>query len=173
MDKPQAKPTKASNPPLTDPGPLPNEGTAAVAPGVPTVKEGDNSIQVFGTEAPSTERVEVAKLIKGYLSAEAMGRWTAACAELSAAVRHQLKQSAKAAGLKTKGCAGTFAALLSHTPPKTLKDGAQIHVLSLRVKGNQAFVIYRNATGKAFNLPLNRESGQWKITAPLGIELAL
>ena len=66
-----------------------------------------------------------------------------------------------------------FAALLSRTPRKTLRDGVRIHVLSLRMEGSNAFVIYRNASGRPFNLPLRREGGEWKITAPLGIELAL
>lgn len=54
-----------------------------------------------------------------------------------------------------------------------LRSGARIHVLSMRVKEPQAFVIYRNGAGKAYNLPLRREGGQWKINTIAGIALAL
>jgi hypothetical protein len=173
-EEPSAKSRRSSQQGLTDPNPLPNEGAAAVAPSVPTAKGGDNSIQSYGLEADSAERVAVARLVKGYLGAEAAGRWAAACADLSVVIRSKFRKAAEATpNLKAKGCADTFAALLAKTPRRTLRDGAQIHVLSLRVKDTQAFIIYRDASGKPFNLPLRREGGEWKVSAPLGIELVL
>lgn len=158
---------------LTDPAPLPNEGAGAVAPGVPIVKGGDNSIVSYGVEAASGERIRIARLVEDYLGAEAAGNWAAACTDLSVLIRRRLKAAAEATpNLQAKGCADVLAALLSRMPQAALRKGAQIYVLSLRVRPHNAFVIYRDGAGEPFNLPLRRENGQWKISAPFGISMA-
>ena len=173
--KPQgAKSQRAGDSVLTDPKPLPNQGTAAVAPGVPTVRGGDDSIQTYGLEAQSADRVRAARLVEAYLGAQAAGRWASACADLSAVIREKLDLAAKGApNIHVSGCPGALAALLSKTPRATRRRAAQIQVLSLRVKGAQAFVIYRDGEGKPYNLLLRREGAEWKIGSLTGIELVL
>jgi hypothetical protein len=167
-----SKPAKPSSDPApTDPKPLPNEGTDAVAAGVPTVKVGDNSIQEYGLEAPSAERIEVASIAQAYLQAQAAGDWDVACSHLAAPVHKKLVLLGKSAPSPV-GCEGAMEALLSRKPKAELQSAAEIEVLSLRVKGSQAFVIYRDGNGEPFNLPLIDE-GEWKISAPVGIGLVL
>lgn len=159
---------------LTDPGPLPNQGTEVVAPGVPTAKGGDNSIQRYGLEADSRERQQVASIAKGYLDAQAAGRWAEACADLFFPIRKNLEKLASSAQpLAGKGCAGAMAAIVGKRPSAERQEAADIHVLSLRVNGTQAFVIYRDGAGRPSNLPLVRDGGEWKVSALAGIGLVL
>ena len=60
----------------TGSGSLPNEGTRRVAPGVPTAKGGDNSIQEFGVEGPADDRVQAAVVFQAYLNARLAGDWS-------------------------------------------------------------------------------------------------
>lgn len=158
----------------TDPEPLPNEGTSAIAPGVPTVKGGDNSIQAYGVEGESEQRIAATRLVGSYLAALAAGEWEAACARLSAVVQEQLTIAAQRAPKVTdKSCAGALAALGGEASAAERASAAQIHVLSYRVDGNHAFVIYRDGAGGPFNLPLRSEGGRWRVSAVSGIELVL
>lgn len=159
---------------LTDPDPLPNQGTSAVAPGVPTIKHGDNSIQTYGVEAQSTERIAAARLVKSFLAAEAAGKWGEACGHVRSLIRRRLEMVARQSpGGQLEGCAGSLAALISRVPRAQRERSAQIQVLSFRAMGPQAFVVYRDGAGKAYNMPLRREDGQWLISALVGIELML
>ncbi len=164
---------KASGAAPTDPNPLPNQGTEAVAPGVPTVKHGDNSIQTYGTEGPAADRVAIAATAQAYLNDLAAGRWAAACSLYPAATQRKManvvQRSPRIGG---SGCGPALGALLVHAPKSLLRSKARIEVVSFRVKGPQAFIVYRNG-GKYYNLPLHREGGQWKITATFGIPLVL
>lgn len=178
--KPKAKdesvpaPRPASDHVLTDPRPLPNEGTKAVAPGVPVARGGDNSIQTYGVEAGSRDRLEVAAVVKAYLGAQAGGRWTAACSDLFAPARKKLEALAEASpSLEGTGCAGAMGAVAGERPRAIRQEAANIQVLSLRLQGTQAFVIYRDGAGKPMNLPLVREGGEWKLDALAGIGLVL
>jgi hypothetical protein len=160
-------PKQPSTPAPTDPGPLPNQGTKVVAPGVPISKGGDNSIQAYGLESASEDRVQAASSAKAYLDAQAAGQWARACSYLTVKVRASLE----GLGKQAKGCAGAMATLLAKAPKATLRTAADIHVISMRVKSDQAFVIYRDASGTAYNLPLNREGGNWRVGALAGIAL--
>jgi hypothetical protein len=167
-------PKPYSGPAPTDPNPLPNQGTKRVAPGVPTSHGGDNSIQTYGTESQSSEREEAALIAQAFLRAEAAGRWGEACSYLDAKVREGLEALArKAKGKGIEGCAGAMAALLGKVPEGALQKAAEIQVLSFRVEGDQGFVVYRDGTGKPFNLPMNLEGGEWKVGALAGIGLVL
>ncbi len=168
----QQKPAAASAP--TDPNPLPNQGTKAVAPGVPTVKHGDNSIQTYGVEADAAERIAATRDVKAFLDAEAAKRWDTACTYLSSSLRDRfaqlVKKQPRAVG---RGCGAGMAVLFAKAPEAYLRAAAKIHVLSFRSKGPQAFVVYRSGAGKYYNLPLVREGGEWKLTASAGVALVL
>lgn len=167
-------PPKPKDPAPTAPHPLPNQGTKVVAPGVPTVHGGDNSIQRYGVESQSSEREEAALIAQAYLKAQAAGRWSEACAYLNAKTRSGFEALAeKAQSPSAKGCAGAMATLFAKVPQAALQSAAEIHVISFRVEGDQAFVVYRDGTGKPFNLPMNREGEEWRVGALDGIGLVL
>jgi len=172
---PAAKPKPPSGRPPTDPGPLPNQGTKAVAPGVPTAKGGDNSIQHYGVEAEANERVEVAAIVKAYLEAQAAARWPEACSYLSAEIRHNLEALLERAskGSARVSCATAMATFFQRAPQAALHAAADIEVLSLRVQGADAFLIYRDGKGTPTEMHMVSEGGEWKVGALIGNTLQL
>ena len=176
--EPSSVPT---GPAPTPPGSLPNEGTERVAPDVPTAKGGDNSIQEFGVEGPSGERVQAARTLQAYLRARFAGEWAQACSYLSPGVKKGLEQlggQAQADGQRDEdarplGCAQLMRALTEGVPERALRDAAQVRVLSMRVEDEQAFLLYRNGEGKPSAIPMADEDGQWKVAALDGSPLLL
>lgn len=157
---------------LVDPAPLPNEGEKAAAPGVPTAKGGDNSIQTFGAEGSSDERVEVAELVASYLDAGVAGEWKTACGTLAASVEQQFTALAKQMHKPAAGaCESILPQLASRTSPAALRAAAEIHVLSFRVEDERGFLIYEDREGGVANFALVREDGAWKINSLAGYPL--
>jgi hypothetical protein len=138
---------------------------------VPTTKGGDNSIQTYGTESESTERIQAARVAEAYLSARAQGRWAEACTYLAASIRERLKALAVHLKKGPQDCAAMMAALGEGVPRSTLAQAAQIHVLSFRVEGEHGFLVYRDGAGKPFNIPMAPEGGRWMVAGLIGSEL--
>lgn len=151
---------------------LPNEGSKAVAPGVPTAKGGDNSIQRFGIEAPSSDRVQAAKTLQTYLDARASREWTVACSYLSASVKASLRRLSRQAPAELKGCGPAMSAL-SSVAASALRIAAEINVLSMRVEGPRSYLLYRNGEGTPIAIPMAREGDEWKVAALDGSPLIL
>jgi hypothetical protein len=82
--------TKQPQPPPDLPPPTP--GSKAAAPGVPTSKHGDNSIQTWGLEAADGEREEATATVQRYLDARAAGNWSTVCQLLAAKPRREQEQ---------------------------------------------------------------------------------
>jgi len=137
------------------------------APGVPTSSGGDNSIQLYGVEASDAERAKLTTLVQTFLNARATGNWAKVCSLLAAKPRAEQLRFAPGA----KSCAEAMAFFAKDANPATLKDEAQIEVLSLRVDPPIAFLIYRRSDG-IWATALEREEGQWKVIsvtpAPVG-----
>lgn len=150
----------------TDPAPLPNEGTKVVAPAVPIAKGGDNSLQTFGLEAASGDRVEAAAVAKAYLDALAAGRWSLTCSMLAADARARFQALEKA-------CPAGMRLLIASVPKAALRAGAEIDVISMRVQGSHAFLIYRNGEGTPSAIEMSHEDGSWKVAAISGTPLQL
>ena len=153
---------------------LPNEGTRRVAPGVPTAKGGDNSIQEFGVEAPSAERVQASRVLQAYLDARLAGKYALACSYLSGPMKAQLGQfGAGARGQAPPDCTQVMRAFTEGVPKAALRTAAQIRVLSMRVEDGQAFLLYRDGEGLPSSIPMNEEGGAWKVSAIAGSALFL
>ena len=162
-------------PPQTPPEPNPptaterTPGSRAVAPGVPTTKGGDNSIQAFGTEGQSEEAAQAAANLRAYLSARVAGDWAAACAVVSQEFRKQLEmliERAKAKGAqKPEGCPETLELLFGKAASKALQEAAQVNrVLSFRVEeSGYAYLIYEDAEGEIRFIAMANEDGAWKV----------
>jgi hypothetical protein len=158
----------------TPSGPLPNEGTKQVAPGVPTAKGGDNSIQKFGTESASTDRVAATRALKTYLDARAAGAWAGACARVSAGLKAEFSAfGGESPQGKPARCTEVLPTLTTEVPASALRAAAAIHVLSMRVKGSQAYLVYKNGEGTPSAIPMTREGGEWKVAALDGSALLL
>jgi hypothetical protein len=143
-------------------------GSKAVAPGVPIVKGGDNSIQAYGTEGEEGEAEQATANLKRYLDARASGDWPAACEAASAQLREELTkliERAKAKGdtEKPSSCAETLELFFGKSPPQALQEAAQIdRVLSFRVQEDgYAYLIFEAGDQVKF-IAMANEAGAWK-----------
>ena len=165
-----------TGPAPTASGSLPNEGTKRVAPGVPTARGGDNSIQEFGVEAPSAERERAARVFQAYLDVHADGEYARACSYMSRPIKQRLSQfgrQAREEGGRSLDCAQVMRVFTHGVPKAALRTAADIRVLSMRVEGGQAFLLYRDGGNLPFSVPMNEEGGAWKVSAIAGSALFL
>lgn len=174
-----AEAQEAKAPPKTSPDsaqpspPIAGErtpGSKAVAPGVPTTKGADNSVQAFGAEGQEDEASQAASTLAAYLNARASKDWSAACEEASEELQEELAKliaQAKARGdaEKPKGCAETLEALFGKSPAATLKEAAQIEqVLSFRIREDDyAYLIYEAPEGAVRFIAMKDDDGTWKV----------
>ena len=170
-------PPEPSGPAPTPDAPLPNEGTRRVAPGVPTEKGGDNSIQEFGVEGPSEERVQAATTLQSYLDARVAHEWARACFYLAATIKRGLEQfgshASQGQDSKKLDCAQNLKTFTARVSQSALRSAAEIRVLSMRIEDKQAFLIYRNGKGRPTAIPMAREGRVWKLAAIDGAPLIL
>jgi hypothetical protein len=150
-----SRPHTEQKPPPELPPPTP--GSKAAAPGVPTSKHGDNSIQTWGREAPDTEREAATATVQTYLDARAAGDWAKVCALLAAKSRREQEQFG--GGTSCAKAMGSFAADASTA---VLEEEAEIEVLSFRIGDKYTFLIYRRPDGVYAN-GLVRKAGRWKL----------
>jgi hypothetical protein len=151
--KPDRETARASLPP-------PTPGSKAAAPGVPTSKEGDNSIQTWGLEASSAQRAQASATVQSYLNARAAGEWGRVCSHLATKPRRE--QGQYAGGVS---CAKAMASFAAHAQTSVLQEEADINVLSFRVGHGYAFLIYHRPGDKVYAAVLTREGGTWKIVS--------
>ncbi len=151
----------------------PTPGSKAVAPGVPVVKGGDNSIQTFGTEAEEAPRDQAVSNLLAYRDARLAGRFARACALASAEFRDQLVQliaSAKVKGgaEKPEGCADILALFTPERDKAALRERFQLsEVLSFRARGDgYAYLIFKGAGGKPMFIAMADDEGRWKVNVP-------
>ncbi len=158
----------------------PVAGSTKPAPGVKTVKEGDNSVQEYGAESGEAERTEAAIALQGYLNARLEEDWPKACSYLARKPREQLQQAIE--GSEGKGdvpsdCAGVMALFVKGTPSAQLREQATIsEVLSLRgggeVSGDPSYLIYLGPPDSTlYSMPMYLEGGSWKVGLAVASEL--
>ena len=133
-------------------------------------KGGDNSIPEYGEEASEAEREAAASSLHAYLDSLAAHRWAAACSYMSlglAAGLERLPELSKGHS-DLEGCPEILAALNANATQNNLDEGAQADVASLRVQGDRGMVLYRGAGGQGYAMPMVREEGGWRVSAPAG-----
>jgi len=156
----------------------PVAGAKAPAPGVKTVKGGDNSVQEYGVEADEAERREAAIALQGYLNARAREDWGAACSLLAKKPMQQLERIRRAAakqGQELNGCAATMA-LLKEGEAQSLEQAQITEVLSFRgggdISGDPSYLIFTAPPGATlFSMPMYLEGGTWKVGLARAAEL--
>lgn len=143
----------------------PPSGSKEAAPGVPTSKGGDNSIQTWGVEAPAALRGRLTALVQEFLDARADADWAKACSFLATEQRAMFEKLIKGKS-GNAACAEGMEALASGVAASAFAHEAGIgEVLSLRVGGGHAFLIYTRLEGKVYATALSREDGAWKIVS--------
>jgi len=144
-------------------------GQKAVAPGVPTSKGSDNSIQVFGVEGEESDASKATRSLSAYMAALGAGAWEEACQQASAQFKEQLAQlieqaKAKEGAEKPEGCAQTLELLLGGARgAATFASQAPTEVLSFRVEAPYAYLIYEDAEGSVRAIAMAEEDGAWKV----------
>ncbi len=138
------------------------------------VKGGDNSVQEFGEEADTAERDAAAIVLHNFLDARAEGNWAAACSYMSKAVTESFeKLAAQAKQVEGQGCAGILEKLTNPAAKAAMKaEAAKANVGSLRIEGEQAFVIYTGTDGTVLAMPMANEGGDWKVASLAGTPLS-
>lgn len=138
------------------------------------VKGGDNSVQEFGAEAESSEFEAAAQALHNFLDARAAGDWDAACEYMSEATVASFERLA-ARGEQGGGasCGETLEGLINPNAKQALNEEAEnADVGSLRVEGEQAFVIYTGIDGTVMAMPMANEGGEWKVAGLAGTPLS-
>ncbi len=158
-DADRAEPASSSGEPV--------EGSKAAARGVPTSKQGDNSIQTYGLEAGAGERAEVTAAVQEFLDARAARNWATACSLLAAKPLTEYETLLKDSTKKgIPACAEVMRVFATDVPDSAFAEEAEIaEVLSLRVDDEYAFLIYTRPDGKIYATAVAREGGSWKIVS--------
>jgi hypothetical protein len=144
-------------------------GSKAVAPGVPTTKGGDNSVQAFGTEGEENQAEQATRNLSAYLGARASKDWNAACEETSNQLKEELTklvEQAKAKGSteKPKGCPETLALVNEKAPALALQGAARIdRVLSFRTRQDGYAYLIFESRGEVEFVAMANENGAWKV----------
>lgn len=125
---------------------------------------GFGALATFGREATGTGRAAVLAGLHEYLTALAVGDWSAACAELSTQVKHQLQLLlSHAKGFHgANECPQALGGLIGRTPVSVRQQLAQVNVIGVRIAGDQAFVLYHSPQFQHATISMLRESGRWR-----------
>ena len=133
------------------------------------VPEGDNIVQLSGTEGTEAEREQASRVIAAWMRARLASNWAEDCKHLSSAYKTNLVKDAYAvSGEKVKTCPGALD-YFGEQASGELIDNYDGEVDSLRVEGKGAYAQYHGTDGKDWIVPLEREGGVWMVTiaAPL------
>jgi hypothetical protein len=156
----------------------PIAGSEAPAPGVKTVKGGDDSVQSYGVEADEKARTEAAIALQAYLNARLEEDWESVCSYFAQRAREELAtltRQLQSQGKDVSDCAATMA-ILGEGASQQPQDPTITEVLSFRgegdVPGNPFYMIFTGPPGSTlYSMPMYFEGGDWKIGLALPSEL--
>ncbi|HET8863898.1 MAG TPA: hypothetical protein VFM94_11695, partial [Solirubrobacterales bacterium] len=129
--------------------------------------------QEFGEESDASELDSAATALHNFLDARAEGNWAAACDYMSKDVAESFEQLAsRAEKLEDTSCGGVLEQITNPAAKASLKaEAAKANVGSLRIEGEQAFVIYTGTEGTILAMPMANEDGEWKVASLAGTPL--
>jgi hypothetical protein len=136
------------------------------------IRDGDNVVQMFGTEGTPAQRRAVTTLLRGWMRARAAAAWSKDCSYLHRGFIHELVIDAHhVSGGKVHNCPQALA-FFGHEASGNLKNTfAGQKVVSLRLQGVRGYAQYHGNEGRHdWVVPVRREGAQWKvmIASPLG-----
>jgi hypothetical protein len=133
------------------------------------VAQGDNSIPTYGSEAQPGQLAAAEGVLSGYLGARAAGDWAGACSLMSAAAAKQVVLLGGEPGNGGTSCAAAYAKLSERAPPSERADPLVDGLTALRVESPHAFALFYGSGEQQYMMPLEEESGGWRVTqiAPL------
>ena len=135
------------------------------------IRDGDNSIQIFGKEASKAEREQASRVIAAWMKARAAQDWAKDCSYFSRAYIHNLitTDAVKVSNGKVKNCAQGLA-YFGHAASGSYKNTLRGPIDSLRVSEGHGYAQYHGNDGHDWVLPMEMEDGNWwvAIASPIG-----
>jgi len=128
-------------------------------------KGGDNSIQEYGEEASESELTEAAEVLYAFLVARADEDWSRICSYLTKEQVQKFAQlSSQSPQLKDGGCPAVVEALAAEPLPTAIKrELTEVDAASLRIEGDEAFLIYNGPNNTGYFMRMVNEDGTWKV----------
>jgi hypothetical protein len=128
--------------------------------------EVDRSVIEFGEEADSAQFEESASVLHDFLDARSRREWAAACSYLTREVQGSLETTAERAEGEPSGCPDVLAKITNPAAMAGLRrEAAAADVVSVRIEGVRAFVVYRGIGGTVLTYPLRKDGGSWRVAA--------
>jgi hypothetical protein len=170
-----ASPEASSTPSATSTTPAPSSQATTPQPSTPTTQQGtqgsgesqgssqtpENSIKDYGSSASSAQKAALASAAFAFFKAMAASDYAKVCNGITAANRKELQAFTKAKH-QSSGCPSILKMLISTRGVPEAKKAAAGKLISVRVKGDTAFVIFAPKGGKPSYFVLKREAGAWK-----------
>ena len=128
------------------------------------VANGDNVVQFYGREASQAEREEASRTIHAWLRARAKQDWPKDCSYFHHRYRERLVDDARSvSGGKADNCPQALA-YFGHKVSGSLVDNLRGPIISFRVRAGKGYAQYHGTDGSDWILPMNKESGKWKVS---------
>jgi hypothetical protein len=121
-----------------------------------------------GKESTAEEREAASRLIEESLRDREQKDWAGQCETLSAKYAKQVAEGAPE-GLKT--CAASVEAFASATKQSVLDSTMVEPIAALRINGTRAFAFYDGTGGRKYIIPLEKDTGEWRLAALSELEL--
>jgi hypothetical protein len=141
--------------------------TSGPAPPPPPRESG---IGAYGRPAAPATAAAVEALLRGYFRSLSEADGKAACRSLAVSTRAQLAGLGDRDG-SGSGCVRQIVALFGGRPAASRRALREVEIESIRVSGRHGFVIYRLPGEPAEFLPLQEESGSWRVIGIGGTRL--
>jgi hypothetical protein len=134
------------------------------------VPGGDNAVPTFGREATRGERAQASRTIRPWMRARAAKAWARDCSYFSRKFSRTITADAHGVSHgKVRTCAQALAFFGSEASGDFV-DTLAGSVGSLRVEGGQGYAQYHGNDGHDWVVPMDRESGKWKVAAAAPLE---
>ncbi len=151
-------PSSEASTPTTTPQSTPSSTT----PSTPSSSQSpENSIKGYGSAASSAQKTALATAAFSFFKAMAASDYPKICTDISASNRKELQAFSKAKP-KLASCPAVLKTLIGTRGVPEAKKAAAGKLISVRVKGPTAFVIFAPKGGKPSYFVLKREAGAWR-----------
>jgi hypothetical protein len=130
-------------------------------PTTPSSQTPENSIKTYGSAASAAQKSALAATAFSFFRAMAASNYAGICAAVSASNRKELEAFDKAKHEKL-GCPALLKKLISTRGAPEARKAAAGKLISVRVKGPTAFVIFKPKGGVPSYFVLKREGSAWR-----------
>jgi hypothetical protein len=125
------------------------------------------SIRSYGHEARPPDKATITTLVKRYYAAAAAGDGAKACAMISSGIARAVPLDYGQSGPPYlhggKTCAAVLSLLFKHDHGRLATEVPQLKVPSVRLEGNNGFVLLRFGRMPERQIAIEREGGVWKM----------